>query len=213
MGAERLEGQKGSKVFTIGFNKTGTSSIHHLFLEAGLKSQHKSGKWDLDDFQCFCDGSHHKGAFKDYDRKYPHSTFILNTRPLGNWLKSRSKHCCSRKKTWGWPPDRAQYAKWIRNRDEHFLDVMNHFAGRPDQLAVCNIERPSWEGFVLSLVGLEQTQGGKKHLRNRTPDEAISAETLSMISKEIEAALKEQGRDGGQLTPQSPHLNLFRSHL
>lgn len=214
MGDERQEGARDeTKVFTIGFNKTGTSSIHALFLEAGLKSQQKWDGWKLDDFQCFCDGSHHKGRFKAYDQKYPGSTFILNTRPIGNWLKSRSKHCYSRKKTWGWPPDRRQYDSWIRNRDEHFQEVMNHFAERPHQLALCNIEKPGWEDFILSLVVTEQNKRKTKQFRNQTPDGMIPAEALSSISEEIEAALKGRGIDEGQLVPKNTPLALFRSHL
>lgn len=58
----------------------------------------------INQYGAFTDGDHFH--FDQYYEKYPESVFILNTRPLRNWLISRYKHakfhpfqpCC-----WCWP--------------------------------------------------------------------------------------------------------------
>ena len=201
------------KVFTIGFNKTGTTSIHAFFMYHGMKSQHDK-HWDFDNYQCFSDGKHHNGLFKSYEQKYPDARFILNTRPLRNWLKSRSKHCYTLNRGWGgWPPNRGKYSEWIERREEHFNDVMNHFAATPNKLAVINIERKGWEELLLSTLWDEPPEVKIRAFNNKIPDDTIPDDVLSEISREIAAVLKEKGMDGGQLVPQNPNLPLFRSHL
>ncbi len=64
-----------NKIFCIGFNKTGTSSMHQLFLDLGLRSYH--GYYShfpvmdpiFGQFQCFSDGDQH--PFEQLDRAYP----------------------------------------------------------------------------------------------------------------------------------------------
>ncbi len=75
-----------SKVFCIGFNKTGTSSMHRLFTELGLRSFH--GYYShipvtdplYREFDCFSDGDQHDYAL--LDRTFPGSRFIITTRRL-----------------------------------------------------------------------------------------------------------------------------------
>lgn len=83
--------------------------------------------------------------FKILDQQYPNSKFILNTRDINNWLRSREN----------WAPggDNNFYMKlygidniidlkeiyketWIR----HHSDVTEYFSKRPDDLLIYNIE-------------------------------------------------------------------------
>ena len=52
------------KIFVIGFNKTGTTTIHHLFTSNKLKSIHDVN-WDphLETYMCFSDAGD-KNNFK-----------------------------------------------------------------------------------------------------------------------------------------------------
>ena len=91
------------KVFCIGFNKTGTTSLHEYFERAGLNSKHDASYQKhtrtmprgelvayLDAHDAFTDGER-----ADYVRLlelYPAAKFILNTRELKKWLESRVKH-------------------------------------------------------------------------------------------------------------------------
>lgn len=92
--------QNRPKIFCIGFNKTGTSSLHQYFRSAGLRSQQDhywptpshmpSGRRYFNNAQCFSDGE--KSNFVNLQRWFPNAQFILNTRDERKWLISRVKH-------------------------------------------------------------------------------------------------------------------------
>lgn len=105
-------------LFVIGFNKTGTTSIHRLFQQNGFKSVH----WDEgrlakkmlnnvcngdpvlmgydDKFDIYSDivfrtsSFHFEGnsLFKQLYYDYPESYFLYNTRDMDKWLESRVNH-------------------------------------------------------------------------------------------------------------------------
>jgi len=84
------------KIFFIGFNKTGTTTYYNL-LKDKYKSVHNC-KWSfisrLDNTKkvkkyfsksdVFCDGE--CSNFSKLDKLYPNSKFILNTRPIKDWI-------------------------------------------------------------------------------------------------------------------------------
>lgn len=88
------------KVFCIGFNKTGTSSLHEFFTQCGLKSVHntrwphhsriKSGKPRFRQADCYSDGE--RADFAQLRHWFPDAVFILNTRADMPWIRSRLKH-------------------------------------------------------------------------------------------------------------------------
>jgi hypothetical protein len=91
------------KVFCIGFNKTGTASLHEHFERAGLSSTHdalyqahtRTMATDelrayLDAHDAFSDGE--RADFRRLHQLYPDAWFVLNTRGLQAWLESRVKH-------------------------------------------------------------------------------------------------------------------------
>ena len=64
------------KIFVIGFNKTGTTSLHQLFTNIGLRSVHGVGNYvmsEINNYDCFTDGDHFD--FEEYYREYPNSLF------------------------------------------------------------------------------------------------------------------------------------------
>lgn len=105
-------------VLVIGFNKTGTTSIHKLFEDNGIPSIH----WDNGNLARTCLINTLKGnrVLKGYDKKYnvfsdfmyrtgnflfegnslfrqmnidyPEAYFIYNTRNIDDWIKSRVNH-------------------------------------------------------------------------------------------------------------------------
>ena len=87
------------KIFCIGFNKTGTSSLHAFFKACHLESAHndlwpryshiETGKSYFKK-QCFSDGE--QSDFAMLDQWFPRSLFILNDRNEQAWLHSRIKH-------------------------------------------------------------------------------------------------------------------------
>lgn len=201
------------KIFVIGFNKTGTSSFHSLFQNLNLKSQHDN-IWNIDEYQCFSDGYHSEGKYKQYYRSYPNSLFILNTRPLNNWLVSRSKHCYLYKKSWGWPPSEHKYVKWINHRNSHFNDILNFFVEAPNNLVICNIEKLGWTDFICSTI--KYSNLSENIHCNKIDVEQIDTKIMQLINNEIQKAyLKIQlsEKEQNSLIPSNINSKLYKTFL
>jgi len=97
------------KVFQIGFNKCGTTSLYDFFNRNGHTSVHfDNGKWQsivesnlaegkllldgLDFITFFSDITSIQYNYKTLAVQYPESKFIYNIRNLDNWLASKSLH-------------------------------------------------------------------------------------------------------------------------
>lgn len=83
--------------------------------------------------------------FKLLDRDYPNSKFILNTRRLDGWLKSRYKHYFS--KCSGWRVSMKDLFGhddprdfWENQWKVHHQEVQSYFKDRPSDLLIFNIE-------------------------------------------------------------------------
>lgn len=143
------------KIFVIGFNKTGTTSFHFLFKKLGINSSHN---WnipvidEIDDYDAFTDRSHDN--FREYYYKYPNSLFILNTRPLKNWIISRYKHARNEnwKESWCWPISLKKTLGWINHREKLFTEILNFFKDKPDKLILVNIEKENWQDFIVKKL-------------------------------------------------------------
>jgi len=191
------------KVFCIGLNKTGTTSLHVLFRRSNLKSVHfgaqnrpnlaqcmftnrELGRRLLvgyEDFTCFSDMNFLSRAlyidgnrlFRDLDREYPGSYFILSTRDRENWIKSRSQHQIPGKpslmerfkKATGLNEDEVAEL-WCRQWQRHHAEVLAHFEGR-DDFMLFDIERDDPQkiaDFLSPLATIDTRHWGK---RNATP--------------------------------------------
>ena len=153
------------KIFQIGFNKCGTTSLHKFFLDNGLKSIHwdsgnlakkihRNSKSNLPlltgykDYDCFTDMESQMDnifiyltLFKELDKQYPGSKFILNVRNREEWIESRIKHRdylkVYQKIT---RLDKEGVIKlWENQWDKHIKDVTEYFGERED-LLVFDIE-------------------------------------------------------------------------
>lgn len=158
--------EKMVRVFQIGFNKCGTSSIHATILAAGHRSLHfKKGeiartfclrkmnkkrlipkKWNnvvlFSDMEDHFEGHYAYMLFKILDKQYPGSKFILNTRNRERWIESRIKHRGylevdkKRRKM----STVSIIALWKQQWDFHHSDVLSYFKNRPQDLLVLDIE-------------------------------------------------------------------------
>lgn len=144
-------GMRKNKVFAVGFNKTGTTSLHTLFESLGHSSYHGIQWRSCDDlallrsYDCFSDGIPRDLA--KLDRLFPGSKFILQVRDLESWIYSRLAHIERSKETntyhdepeW----DTTEYAikAWIRERNAHHLFVLSYFSERPSDIIVVNFIR------------------------------------------------------------------------
>jgi len=164
-------------VFQIGFNKCATRSLCHLFEMSNIPSLHWSqdgGIFCKSMLINFISGKNlisdqylNKVLFADmeyiynntglpfhgycfYDRlhtQYPNSKFILNIRPIDNWLQSRINH------------DGGKYLShyqsllsmskedtidfWRIHFINHIQNVKNYFKNFPNKLVVFDIENDS----------------------------------------------------------------------
>ena len=139
------------KIFAVGFNKSGTSSLDHIFKSFGLISFHGMHWRTCDNlallrtYDCFSDGT--PEDLGKLDRLFPESKFILQVRDLEGWLYSRLAHierARSKDPNYGnpeWAVSQHAVEFWINQRNEHHLHVLNYFADRPDDLLVVNFIR------------------------------------------------------------------------
>jgi hypothetical protein len=141
------------KYFVIGFNKTATSTIHNLFLNNGLRSQHDS-LWDLLNYDCFSDGKFSQiGEFSELYKQFYNSIFILNTRNLRNWIISRFNHGYrgyingnSDRNMYPYTEDKI--IRWVEYYNNHYLSVLNFFKDDPDKLIIVSIDDPNWISYL-----------------------------------------------------------------
>jgi hypothetical protein len=144
-------GMREEKIFAVGFNKSGTSSLHALFKSLGRLSYHGT-KWrgcdDLELLQlydCFSDGIPKDLA--KLDRLFPGSKFILQLRDLESWIYSRLAHIERNKKAKtykahpAWDTTEHAIKAWVRARNAHHLFVLSYFSERPSDILVVNFIR------------------------------------------------------------------------
>ncbi len=180
------EGDRGRpKVFCVGFNKTGTTTLHRILSEQlSYRSAHKPGWTDwsitknrdrLDQFDAFSDGG--CASIKNLDDLYPEALFILNTRPLKHWVLSRHK-AVERSRTavrWAltkyvplgflariinrWVLDNRERAvmRWIRIRNSYHEHVIRYFSDRKGKLLVVNIEDADFAAQLVGFLGSERS--------------------------------------------------------
>ena len=180
------EGDRGKpKVFCVGFNKTGTVTLHRIFCDQlSYRSAHKPGWTDwsitknrsrLDEFDTFSDGG--CSSIRNLDNLYPEALFILNTRPLKHWVLSRHKAVerSRRAVRWAltkyvplgfvawiinrWVLDNREGAlmRWIRIRNSYHEHVMGYFSDRNGKLLVVNIEEADFAAQLARFLGTEES--------------------------------------------------------
>lgn len=175
------------KIFGIGLNKTGTSSLHEALLQLGQRSLHWGGPdvrrrierardegrplvQDFPDYDAFSDIWALSESFDVLDVQYPGARFILTTRPIESWIDSRRRHVERNREA------RAQgrYAgdfleiepeRWRDQYLQHHAKVGQYFAGR-DDLLVMDITAGDGYAALCPFLGLTDP-GTEFPLRNR----------------------------------------------
>lgn len=162
------------RIFCIGLNKTGTTSLHEALGRLGFTSLH----WGGPALRRFIEVSlasgrpllelidPHIDAFSDIqvlsehyellDRQYPGSRFILTTRPLDDWIDSRKRHVASNRRRQASGTYHGDFLTvdepaWRDHWTCHVDAVRSHFAGRPEFLELDLTMDPDWEplcGFL-----------------------------------------------------------------
>ncbi len=178
------EGDRGHpKVFCVGFNKTGTTTLHRILGDQlSYRSAHKPRWTDwsitknrarLESWDAFSDGG--CASVRNLDELYPEALFILNTRPLKHWVLSRHKAVERSRKAvrWAltkyvplgavswiinrWVLDNREGAvmRWIQIRNSYHEHVIRYFGDRKDKLLVVNIEEDDFVEELARFLGAE----------------------------------------------------------
>ena len=168
------------KIFNIGLNRAGTTSLTAALTALGLRAIHHKHRrvrlYDImaqnryagrpllfglyDAYDALSDFAG-QNFFADLDRQYPGSKFILTTRELNAWLDSRERKVNRNLK-------RADYhysfrtvdrVQWTRDRENYIARLRAHFHNRERDLLVMDIPGgDGWEKLCLFLE-LEQPDG------------------------------------------------------
>lgn len=178
------------KVFVIGFNKTGTTSIHTIFKNLGLPSYH-GNKWRSCDnlrlfrlYDCFSDGTPKDLA--KLDKMFPNSKFILQVRELDQWIFSRLSHIEYSKrrgthkgiKTWDTTEDAVQI--WIENRNRYHIFVLNYFFERSQDFLIINYIRDPMAAQKICQF-LDYQNNIKKIRKNVNPIKKYKTEYVELL--------------------------------
>jgi hypothetical protein len=106
--------------------------------------------------------------FKEMDRDYPESLFILNNRDTEDWVASRARHAKGSFLTrqleilGSSNPDDA-FALWRAEKADHEMAVRDYFAGS-DRLLELQIDAPDVPREISAFVGLEMDSREWGHL-------------------------------------------------
>lgn len=164
------------RIFGIGLNKTGTTSLHEALSTLGYDSLHWGGPAvrrivetslaigepllsRLDPrFEAFSDIRALSTNFDLLDRQYPGSRFVLTVRPIEEWLESRRRHVESnvQRKAAGEYHGvflTVEEHAWREEWEEHIERVRSYFTDRDDFLEVDVTARPGWEP-ICDLLGI-----------------------------------------------------------
>jgi len=172
------------RVFGIGTARTGTSSLARAFVELGFR--HKSwdpALWDsyergeyeavfavAERFETFDDGPWNGGDFyRELDRRFPRSKFVLTVRDPGSWLGSHERHFSpagARR-----IPERYVITDYAARRDailaeylERNSGVQEYFGDRAGDLLVLDVCGGEGWGPLCAFLGLRVPDGPFPHL-------------------------------------------------
>ena len=174
------------KVFGIGLNKTGTTTLARALRALGYSTVHggtaQAGETDvyaaveravregshpfahvpeLDDVDAFFDVRAVERFYPQLDEAYPGSRFILHTRALEPWLASRQQHVehnVASKARGAYSGDwlTVDLDAWTRMWTEHHQRVRTYFGDRPDDLLEIDVTNGQGWEVLTPFLGCAQ---------------------------------------------------------
>jgi hypothetical protein len=161
------------KVFGIGLSRTGTTKLARVLGQLGYRTRHfipelfEPEDWSVVDTLDALADFPIQHLYKECDRRYPGSKFILTTRDVGSWLDSMKWMFKHGKVIWNWGPDTWKYLDRIYHTNRfnqlvlterwyaYHADVFEYFDGRDEDLLVLDIS----DGFdiegICDFLGVE----------------------------------------------------------
>ena len=159
-----------TKVFCVGFHKTGTTSLAVALEALGYRVTGPNGVNDPDiennvlpmaydlveRYDAFQDNPW-PIIYKELDAKYPGSKFILMLRNPESWIKSQVRHFGREEtpmRTWiygiGCPEGNED--TYVKRFEDHNREVLNYFKNRPQDLLVMDLAKgDGWDKLCIFL--------------------------------------------------------------
>jgi Sulfotransferase domain len=158
------------KIFQIGFNKCGTSTIHRYLRANGVKCVHwDDGRLARRMFANLANGDNLMAGYEGFDAftdmeyvdrfgtllegnklfpylaaQYPDAVFILNTRDREAWIRSRlawrGDYAARHRAHYNVVSNEQLADVWRAEWDRHHSRVTNYFAGKSHRFFICRIE-------------------------------------------------------------------------
>lgn len=162
-----MNGTMRSKIFGIGLSRTGTTTLNDVLVQLGYNVVHYPSEDELWGF-------HTDGAtdipvipeYKELDRKFPNSKFILTVRNKEQWLDSIVPYL-ERKRGWNMAPRQVTirslvYGTPFPNRaeaekayDYHMNDMLTYFKNRKQDLLVLDIIGGDSTKLLTDFLGVD----------------------------------------------------------
>lgn len=207
------------KVFCIGFNKTGTSSLHSFFKECRLSSLHNTEWPDYSKLergrryfrhQCYSDGE--QSNFINLEKWFPRSLFILNDRDEKDWLYSRIKHVMrfneevDMDKILSDPKygkmakefffdEEAAIKKWVYERRIYNKQVRSYFKNKQNFIDIDITKNPNWVDDILTFFNennfsvIFNKPAKKFHINKRSQSNLIDQKLLQKYLEIVDKVL------------------------
>lgn len=179
----RKQADRPRKIFQIGFNKTATRSLHWFFMDNNIPSIHWDGGRlarammyriergedpcaDYPDITVFTDMialDEERNilieVYKEFEalhRWYPDALFILNTRHVEDWIKSRMRHkkgdfLRRYMKIHNLPNADAAAGAWRRDWYSHHARILHFFKDKPENFMIFDIDRDKADKLIAFL--------------------------------------------------------------
>jgi hypothetical protein len=185
------------KVFCIGFQKTGTTSLHEYFMKNNMRSTHDPSWWQwrrkeqFSKCDCFTDGLemyHVPYVYPDLaflDSTFPNARYVFQTRTLRSWLVSRWRHgnpaYLNGVDTNAFGPDACRV--WANNRNEWMARVLAYFdvAGRRHKLLVLDIQDPHAGDQLSTFLNVKTMPLGNANRRLNWRGEDVERNTEQQV--------------------------------
>lgn len=194
-----------TRIFGVGLHKTGTTSLAQAFRILGYDAAHWESPhwaryiWDelretgrsrtLEMHYALCDLPIPL-LFRQLDRAYPHSKFVLTVREEDDWIRSIGVHWDAMRRDW----DHDVFSNFVHKElygttefDEavfraryrlHNAEVMSYFEHRPDDLLVLHIVEGTSMNSLCRFLGLPPIDRAFPH-RHRSSDQEKYREVMA----------------------------------
>jgi|688.fasta_scaffold70042_2 hypothetical protein len=200
------------KIFCIGLNKTGTTTLgqclhilgfRHQAFDLSLLEQAAIAQYDqlnnkINLFDSFSDWPYPL-LYKYLDRSYPGSRFILTRRSTPEqWLKSLFAHSLrtdpfigtrARSLAYGYPYPHLNPHKHITMYQQHLLYVKEYFADRPADLLELCWEQGSKMNDLCQFLGLQYANHELPHSNKGSQGNSIHTNANLRLLKWYKAKL------------------------